>query len=397
MQKFTNILEKNVEWAALGLAALWVLWVIWGYGVNRPVSIQLGSTQCSPGDADKYISDSIAKHVQDLLAHQGTLENVQKPNIIGDFEAKMKVPVRGDYGELAFYSPPPLRFGVGADSTGGPAFVIDGGGGKDKISAPPTIPPPQIVDVLAERDQVVPQQNILPAIASVPAAAAPAAAVPTYGGLGGPAPVGPGYGGMGDAGAPPAPLPPSNVPSPYGNAPAAPSPYGAPPRGRGTMPPGRPGAMGDAAAAGTQLVDKNWITIFAKFPEKTLDDNFRAVGIPALLNQKVYIEVQLVRQEQLVDGTWGPETPIPPLAMNTPPVKWSADPDRYLRWLSQPAAQMAVLTPYFYPGIKWRGGLPPMRGAGGDQDNAVQAPVQPAFDAMSIARQITGKGETAIR
>lgn len=64
MQKFTAILEKNVEWFALGIAGLFFLWMIYGYVVEKPVTATVGSAQVAPGDVDPLILNGPAREVQ---------------------------------------------------------------------------------------------------------------------------------------------------------------------------------------------------------------------------------------------------------------------------------------------------------------------------------------------
>src|SRR4051812_40332066 len=57
--KITDFFEKNVQWIALGLAGIWLVWVGWAYGVNRP-EVEIGGTKYSPGAVDEHIRDNVA-------------------------------------------------------------------------------------------------------------------------------------------------------------------------------------------------------------------------------------------------------------------------------------------------------------------------------------------------
>src|SRR5580765_2501590 len=64
MQKVTAILEKNVEWFALGIAGLFFLWMIYGFVVEKPVAVAVGpNAAVSPGEVDPLIQNGPAKQV----------------------------------------------------------------------------------------------------------------------------------------------------------------------------------------------------------------------------------------------------------------------------------------------------------------------------------------------
>src|SRR5690348_16499745 len=77
MQKVTAILEKNVEWFALGIAGLFFLWMIYGYVVEKPVAVSVGpNAAVSPGDVDPLILNGPAKQVSIAM------ENPQVPTMV---------------------------------------------------------------------------------------------------------------------------------------------------------------------------------------------------------------------------------------------------------------------------------------------------------------------------
>jgi hypothetical protein len=43
MQKFLKVLERNVEWIAVGLGALFLLWMAWSYAFNEPAVVKVGT------------------------------------------------------------------------------------------------------------------------------------------------------------------------------------------------------------------------------------------------------------------------------------------------------------------------------------------------------------------
>jgi len=61
MKKVLDLLEKNVQWLAMGLGALYLLWMVWTYVINSPVKVTgVAPNPLSPGDVDSYIADNVA-------------------------------------------------------------------------------------------------------------------------------------------------------------------------------------------------------------------------------------------------------------------------------------------------------------------------------------------------
>ncbi|HEV8378410.1 MAG TPA: hypothetical protein VGP99_06135, partial [Tepidisphaeraceae bacterium] len=73
--------------------------------------------------------------------------------------------------------------------------------------------------------------------------------------------------------------------------------------------------------------------------------------IPPSLMQKMYIEVQLQRQEVLPDGTFGQIELVKGLPMNQPPVDRKAVAE-FIKWSADPEAQKLILIPKFYDVVK---------------------------------------------
>ena len=69
MQKVLDLLEKHVQWVALGLGALWLLFMAWSYVINPPAKVTIGSADLKAADVDEYT----------LKNAVGPLENEMKP------------------------------------------------------------------------------------------------------------------------------------------------------------------------------------------------------------------------------------------------------------------------------------------------------------------------------
>src|SRR5881227_3924282 len=57
--KISEFFEKHVQWIALGLAGLWLLYVGWTCGVHRP-EVDVNGSKLSAGSVDEYIRDNDA-------------------------------------------------------------------------------------------------------------------------------------------------------------------------------------------------------------------------------------------------------------------------------------------------------------------------------------------------
>jgi len=67
MEKALKLIEQHIQWAVLGLAGLFLLFILWGYlpGISTVTSVTVGSTLESPGEIDRTI-----KRVADELKQQ---------------------------------------------------------------------------------------------------------------------------------------------------------------------------------------------------------------------------------------------------------------------------------------------------------------------------------------
>src|SRR5437016_522265 len=65
--------------------------------------------------------------------------------------------------------------------------------------------------------------------------------------------------------------------------------------------------------------DKNWATSQFKLSMSSLGQAFRSARLPQAMNQTIFLRVELEREEQLPNGTWGNRTVIEPLAINQVP------------------------------------------------------------------------------
>jgi hypothetical protein len=68
MKKVVEFLEQYVEWVVLGLAAVWILWIAWGYVINTPVTVTLNGKAVAAGEVDSIVNDQYAKPLQSAIS-----------------------------------------------------------------------------------------------------------------------------------------------------------------------------------------------------------------------------------------------------------------------------------------------------------------------------------------
>ena len=346
MEKFKKTLEKNIEWIALGLAGLWVLSLVWMYVIHQRVFVEINGQTYSVSTVD----DLVTTEAKQLLV--SIISTTVPPNL-GSVEPAVAVnlttPVMGSTSGREWWSQPARNIQL-------PHDLMPPGALASKITALPEVPPIKLVEFQSDRDQVnQPKQEKLE---------------------------------PGKQGAAPAVAPASGIVPPTYSRPRGGTDYLAMRRYARPMGPGMPMSPMAPAAPGWALdpnatpVDKYWVTLFGKFSEADLDAAFQKAKIPPFLSRREYIAVQLVRQEQMPDGTWGNEKEIPPLPMNAPPFDKTKDTDNFLAWALAPDGQVLIVQPPFYQSLnnKWAGG-PPVK--------AVLETIAAAdFDPLAIAEQL---------
>jgi len=305
--KIGEFFEKHVQWIALGLAGVWLLWIGWAYGVNRPV-IELNNQNFSAGAVDEYIRDTDASALATKVANPNVPAGlVDVPDFTDAFVNAMNGRESNPYPAFAFNSSPPYGEVINNQPTR-----------REKVPVKqlPNVVTPTDVLTLAGRSQII-QPTEKPKILT---------AAVNNNSVNNAENANNGNGGsrvFSDNN--------SVQPQPQRAAVAAAAPL-----------PGQP--------AGAQE-DKTWVSIFARLNFSDQDKEFTKVSIPPYLLQKQYIEVQLQRQEVLVGGGLGTIETVRGLPMNEPPIarKNAAD---FIKWSADPDAQKMILTPPFYFVVK---------------------------------------------
>lgn len=67
MQKVVELIEKHVQWLALGLGAVWLLLMTWTYVINPPAEVEIGSATLTAGAVDEYTVDNAVRPLEEAM------------------------------------------------------------------------------------------------------------------------------------------------------------------------------------------------------------------------------------------------------------------------------------------------------------------------------------------
>lgn len=85
MKKLLDLLEQKLQWIALGLGVVYVLYMAWAYLVSPPVKVELsGGREVGPGDVDTVIHEEIASDL-DRRMSGGSAPKIEVPSPLATF------------------------------------------------------------------------------------------------------------------------------------------------------------------------------------------------------------------------------------------------------------------------------------------------------------------------
>jgi len=146
MQKLTAFLEKNVEWVALGLGGLWLLYVGYAYFMSNPIGVRIEGTKLVPaGEVDQVVDkqvDKLKQRMEDkapnmplkdpVKAFADTINNTSfQPTVLAG------VWVNSPAGKVGGTTPPPPP-------------------PKEDLASSPKVPPTTLVGVVSGRSLIMP-------------------------------------------------------------------------------------------------------------------------------------------------------------------------------------------------------------------------------------------------
>ena len=243
MQKVTAFLEQHVQWIAIGLGALFCLYMTYSYVITPPAEVTIGSETYGPSEIDPYTAENVVAKLQSAMQNNAKI--------------KMEVPqyVQAFQDTMTWKSAQPVSLAGMTD----PSFSLD-------VPLPPPVVDPTAAQQPGYAGDLTQQQAVEPGakLAALPVPPKPRQVNPDNSVKYGRSVIVP----------PPAP----------GQAAVEPAP--------GVVPPG--------------AVDKDWVTQMWSISMGDLDTAFRNAGmqkLPPELRKTMFLHVEMVRQE-MVDGEW---------------------------------------------------------------------------------------------
>ncbi len=88
MQKFLQLLEKNVEWIALSLGGLFLLWMLYGYVVQKPVKTTVAGVEVTPGEVDAKTKEGPATKLR-IAMDDPRVPKMQVANFLDDLQKQL--------------------------------------------------------------------------------------------------------------------------------------------------------------------------------------------------------------------------------------------------------------------------------------------------------------------
>ncbi|HEV2293472.1 MAG TPA: hypothetical protein VGR35_06420 [Tepidisphaeraceae bacterium] len=67
MQKVLDLLEKHVQWVALGLGAVWLLLMTWSYVITPPAEVEIGNRTLTAGNVDEYTVENAVRPLEEAM------------------------------------------------------------------------------------------------------------------------------------------------------------------------------------------------------------------------------------------------------------------------------------------------------------------------------------------
>ncbi len=327
MQKVTAFLEKYVEWVAISLGLVYLLWMVYAYVLNtKALDVTVGTTEMAPSKVDNYVLTNVAEPLAAKI-------KAAKP-------VPITVPPFGEVVNLDTAPPPALATNWTTSQTKGPQLP-DQAPNPNNPNAPvqpgPGGAPPAANNRVVELPKPPAPTDLATAMGRTSVVIPPQAVNATY---------------LQQQQAALAPPPPD------GQAPQQPQPQPQQQQQQqiqlGTD--GKPIGPDGKPLPGTDI---DWVTVSYKIHVQDLAAEFTRCSIPSAQQGQgntCFLDVELLRQEQLPNGQWGKDTVIPKLTTSdqptTMPSEGSSRPllQAYLNWAMGSIA--TLLHPSFYTYIQ---------------------------------------------
>src|SRR6185312_10345016 len=90
MQKTLDILEKNVQWFALGLGGIFLLWVVWSYVITPPATVTMDRKTFGPGEVAEYTANGPVRDIQNQIDSEKQVAPIQVADVVGPWKTQME-------------------------------------------------------------------------------------------------------------------------------------------------------------------------------------------------------------------------------------------------------------------------------------------------------------------
>ena len=295
--KLAGIFEKYCQWMALSLGILWIMYTTYAYWVSKPVAVTVGSEILSPREVDDHVATSVAlTKLHDQIDPK--LTRIQ-PDITS--VTRGNVPKYADI----------ILENLSGTKIAGNFNPATSAGGVNQLNIGPITP---VEDVKA---------TLPPVPANVYASTGLTSGLMVI-------------------------AQPEATVNPNIGAPAPKVVIGV-----------APGVPGDPAAAPVvPSLEISWVTYEVKINMAKLAESFKAARLTKDNGQTQILNVKLVREELLADGSWGSSTVITdmfpdPTQPAFPPK--TADEGNFITWASQNF--VPIINPVFFTALRgpaWR-------------------------------------------
>jgi hypothetical protein len=167
MQKVLDFLEKNVQWVALGLGGLFLLYIVYAYLLLAPVSTSLhtrgGEQTATLGDIDQYTLDGPAHDLQKAMDNHQPIQ-IQVTDFSQQFVGAMS------WAHSGIQPFDPKMAWVNSQTAPIKLKAVDGTDGGEQQNAGATLPAapaaPAVAGVSMGRSEIPPKEGAQPAAPS---------------------------------------------------------------------------------------------------------------------------------------------------------------------------------------------------------------------------------------
>src|SRR5438094_7265957 len=88
MEKVTKFIEQNVQWVAIALGAVFILFMAYTYVLTPPARVNIANQELTAGEVDEYTAEHVAKQLDAAINTPGSVK-MEVPKHVQKFEDAM--------------------------------------------------------------------------------------------------------------------------------------------------------------------------------------------------------------------------------------------------------------------------------------------------------------------